>query len=177
MLGATIIAKEERDKTAEFLFVKPVSRPRIICAKLSVAVVNIVMLNIVAGISSLYLVGTYNEGESVKTDIIIAMSAMLILQLLFLTIGSAIAAISKKTKLTVAISTGLLLMTYILSIAIDLNEKLTLLKYLTPFKYFEAQIVINGNGLERKFIILSLSIVIIFSLITFVFYRKKDLQV
>ncbi|WP_244854898.1 ABC transporter permease subunit [Lysinibacillus parviboronicapiens] len=56
MLGATIIAKEERDKTAEFLFVKPVSRTRIICAKLSVAVVNIVMLNIVAGISSLYLV-------------------------------------------------------------------------------------------------------------------------
>ncbi|WP_354471357.1 ABC transporter permease subunit [Lysinibacillus parviboronicapiens] len=85
--------------------------------------------------------------------------------------------ISKKTKLAVAISTGLLLMTYILSIAIDLNEKLTLLKYLTPFKYFEAKIVMNGNGLERKFIILSLSIVIIFPLITFVFYRKKDLQV
>ncbi|WP_342345586.1 hypothetical protein [Lysinibacillus parviboronicapiens] len=79
---------------------------------------------------------------------------MLILQLLFLTIGSAIAAISKKTKLAVAISTGLLLMTYILSIAIDLIEKLTLLKYLTPFKYFEAKIVMNGNGLERKFIIL-----------------------
>ncbi|WP_107923793.1 ABC transporter permease subunit [Lysinibacillus parviboronicapiens] len=177
MLGATIIAKEERDKTAEFLFVKPVSRTSIICAKLSVAVVNIVMLNIVAGISSLYLVGTYSEGESVKADIILAMSAMLILQLLFLTIGSAIAAISKKPKLAVAISTGILLMTYILSIAIDLNKKLTLLKYLTPFKYFEAKIVMNGGGLERKFIILSLSIVIIFSLITFVFYRKKDLQV
>ncbi|CAM5207458.1 ABC transporter OS=Lysinibacillus sphaericus OX=1421 GN=LYSIN_01899 PE=4 SV=1 [Lysinibacillus sphaericus] len=28
MLGATIIAKEERDKTSEFLFVKPVSRSK-----------------------------------------------------------------------------------------------------------------------------------------------------
>ena len=30
MLGATIIAKEERDKTSEFLFVKPVSRSKVI---------------------------------------------------------------------------------------------------------------------------------------------------
>ena len=51
MLGATIIAKEERDKTAEFLFVKPVSRSKIISFKLLVALVNIVILTIVAAIS------------------------------------------------------------------------------------------------------------------------------
>src|SRR3954465_709234 len=37
MLGATIIAKEERDKTTEFLFVKPVSRTKVITAKLLAA--------------------------------------------------------------------------------------------------------------------------------------------
>ena len=30
MLGATMISKEERDKTAEFLFVKPISRTTVI---------------------------------------------------------------------------------------------------------------------------------------------------
>ncbi|KJS86413.1 MAG: ABC transporter, partial [Peptococcaceae bacterium BICA1-8] len=34
MLGANIISKEEREKTAEFLFAKPVSRNRIITSKL-----------------------------------------------------------------------------------------------------------------------------------------------
>ena len=34
MLGADIISKEERDKTAEFLFVKPISRNKIIISKL-----------------------------------------------------------------------------------------------------------------------------------------------
>ncbi|MFL6561849.1 MAG: ABC transporter permease subunit [Bacillus sp. (in: firmicutes)] len=43
MLGASIIAKEERGKKAEFLFVKPVSRNGIITAKLLVAFTNIVI--------------------------------------------------------------------------------------------------------------------------------------
>ena len=56
MLGATIIAKEERDKTSEFLFVKPVSRNRVITAKLLAAFVNILILNLVTFVSSLGLV-------------------------------------------------------------------------------------------------------------------------
>ncbi|MGE7090449.1 ABC transporter permease subunit [Lysinibacillus sp. NPDC048646] len=177
MLGATIIAKEERDKTAEFLFVKPVSRMSIISAKLLVAVANIVSLNIVTGVSSIYLVGKYSEGESVNAHIAIAMTAMLILQLLFLFIGSAIASVSKKPKLAASISTGILLITYILSIVIDLNEKLSFMEYLSPFKYFEAKIMMNGGGVDSKFIVLSLISIVILLMITFVFYRRKDLKI
>ncbi|QDQ02560.1 ABC transporter permease subunit [Lysinibacillus fusiformis] len=177
MLGATIIAKEERDKTAEFLFVRPVSRTSIISAKLLAAVVNIVSLNMITGVSCIYLVGKYSEGESVNADIAIAMTAMLILQLLFLFIGSAIASVSKKPKLAASISTGILLMTYLLSIAIDLNEKLAIMKYISPFKYFEAKIVMNGGGLDSKFIVLSLFIIVILTMITFVFYSRKDLKI
>ncbi len=177
MLGATIMAKEERDKTAEFLFVKPVSRARIICAKLLAAIVNIVVLTSIAGLSSIYLVGKYNEGESVNGEIAIAMTAMLILQVLFLFMGSAIAAVSKKPKLAVSISTGILLTSYILSIVIGLNEKLAFMKYLSPFTYFEAKMVMNGGGLDSKFILLSFSLMGILAMITFVFYKKKDLQV
>ncbi|MFJ7736325.1 ABC transporter permease subunit [Lysinibacillus sp. NPDC097287] len=177
MLGATIIAKEERDKTAEFLFVKPVSRSKIISVKLLVASVNIVLFNIVAGGSSIYLVGKYNEGASVTGDIIYAMIGMLLLQVLFLLIGSAIAAVSKRPKIAVSLSTGILLVTYIVSIAIDLNEKLAFLKYFTPFKYFEAKVVMNGEGLDTIFVLLSLSLIAVLLMITFLFYRKRDLNV
>src|SRR6059058_2084461 len=47
MLGATIIAKEERDKTSEFLLVKPISRQQIITAKLAAALVNVVVFNMI----------------------------------------------------------------------------------------------------------------------------------
>ena len=44
MLGANIISKEERDKTAEFLLSKPISRNKIITAKLAAAIMNILKI-------------------------------------------------------------------------------------------------------------------------------------
>lgn len=177
MLGATVIAKEERDKTVEFLFAKPVSRSKIISGKLIMASVNSVILNIVAMVTTIYLVGNYNEGGAVTGDIIYAMIAMFLMQILFLFIGSAIAAVSKRPRRAASIATGILLGTFILSIAIDLNEKLDFMKYFTPFKYFEAKVVMNGEGLDIIFILLSLSLIAILLMITFVFYRKRDLVV
>ena len=46
MLGADIISKEERDKTAEFLCSKPISRHKIVTSKLLAALVNIIIFNI-----------------------------------------------------------------------------------------------------------------------------------
>src|SRR5664279_2813934 len=48
LIGNGIIAKEERDKTSEFLFVKPIARSKIITAKLCAGLLNIVLINIVA---------------------------------------------------------------------------------------------------------------------------------
>lgn len=47
LLGSSIIAKEERDKTTEFLMAKPVSLNTIVTSKLLAAFVNIVIFNIV----------------------------------------------------------------------------------------------------------------------------------
>lgn len=176
MLGATIISKEERDKTAEFLFVKPVSRNKVVSSKLLAALVNSIMLTIITGISSYYLVGKYSEGESVGATIMIAMVGMFILQLLFLVIGSALAAVSKNAKLAVSLSTGILLVAYIVSIAVDLNEKLAFLKYFTPFKYFEAKNTMFGGGFDSLFLLLSFVLIMLFSLVTYVFYNKRDLR-
>jgi ABC-2 type transport system permease protein len=177
MLGATIIAKEERDKTSEFLFVKPVSRSTIITAKLLAAFVNIVVFNLVTFVSSIILVGKYNHGEAVNGDIAILMVGMFILQVLFMVIGSALAAVKKKPKTAASLATGILLLTYMLSVAIDLNESIEGLKYLTPFKYFEAKNVMYGAGLETNFVVISLGLIAALSVVTYVFYKKRDLNV
>ncbi|WP_017382053.1 ABC transporter permease subunit [Paenisporosarcina sp. TG-14] len=177
MLGADIISKEERDKTVEFLFVKPISRSEIITSKLLAALVNIVIFNIVTWVSSAVIVGKYSNGESVSADIAITMVGMFILQLLFLAIGSAIASVIKKSKKASSLATGILLMTFMLSIAIDLNDKLDSLKYVTPFKYFEAKNVMYGEGFETVFVLLSVIIIVALFTLTFVFYKKRDLNV
>jgi ABC-2 type transport system permease protein len=177
MLGANIISKEERDKTTEFLMVKPISRDRIITAKLSAAFVNIIILNMVTLISSIAIVGYFGKGEAVNTDIGLLMAGMFILQLIFMVIGTALAAVSRKPKTAPTVATGILLVTYLLSMVIDINTKFESLKYITPFKYFEAKNLISGRGFEPVFVILSVLIIVGLVSSTYLFYRKRDLNV
>lgn len=175
MLGAGIIAEEEVDKTAEFLFAKPVSRSRVITSKLSAALFNIFILNIVTLVSSILMVNYVGKGEDVTSDIIKLMSAMFILQLIFMFIGTGIAAISKNPKSAAALATGILLITFILSKAIDLSGRLDVFKYLTPFKYYEAQNLLYGGRFNLVFVTLSGVIIAVLFVSTYVFYKKRDL--
>lgn len=177
MLGANIISKEERDKTAEFLMVKPVSRNKIITAKLLAALLNVLILNIVTLASSVAIVGKYSSGEAVTGDIQILMAGMFILQLLFLFIGTGIASVSKNPKTSASIATSVLLVAFILSVAADMNSKLENLKYITPFKYFDASNLMQSGGLEPVFVILSFVIIAALICVTYVFYKKRDLNI
>lgn len=177
MLGANIISKEERDKTSEFLMVKPISRKQIIISKLSAALLNIFILNIVTLISSISIVGHYAKGEAVNHDILLLMVGMFILQLMFLFIGTGIAVISKKPKTASNIATTILLGTYILSMLIDLSGKFESLKYFTPFKYYEAKNLMYGGNFDIVFLVLSFIIIALFLGITYELYDKRDLNV
>ncbi|RJQ31730.1 MAG: ABC transporter [Actinobacteria bacterium] len=177
LLGADIISKEERDKTSEFLFVKPISRLKIITSKLLAALFNVVVLNIITLLSSVAIVDYYNKGPSVNTEIYILMLAMFLLQLIFLAIGIVMAAISKNPRVATTKATSILLATFILSVIIDLSSKIEKLKYLTPFKYFEAKDLIKNLELDPVFVFLSLIIIIFLTCSTYLFYQRRDLSI
>lgn len=177
ILGANIISKEQVDRTSEFLFVKPVSRGKIITWKLAAATLNILIFNVVTGVLSIIMVNYYSKGETITGDILKLLIGMLILQIMFLLIGTGIAALSKNTKVPASSATGILLVTYMLSIGIDMNEKLDFLKYLTPFKYFEAKNLIGGGSFELVFLALSIGIIVSLIGVTYEFYKKRDLNV
>jgi len=177
MLGANIISKEERDKTAEFLFSKPISRNRIISSKLLASFVNILILNLVTFVSSILMVQKYSKGEAVLGDITRLILGMFILQLIFLFIGTVIAAVSKHPKTAPTLAAGILLITFMLSIGIDLNNRLEKLKYLTPFKYFDAKNLISSQGFEPVYMILSVLLIAVLLSATYVFYKHRDLNV
>ena len=177
MLGADIISMEERDKTSEFLFVKPVSRSKIITAKLSAAFLNVFILNIVTLISSIAIAGIYSKGEPMTWVIVNLMMGMFVLQLIFMVLGTGIAAVSKNPKSASSLTMGILLTTYVLYSVIGLNSNLEVLKYLTPFKYFDAKNLNSSIGFEPIFVILSGLIIAVLLSATYVFYRRRDLNV
>ncbi len=176
MLGASIISKEESDRTAEFLMAKPVSRNNIITSKLLASLVNIIIFNTTTYVSSIIMVKYYAKGESITRDVTLLMIGLFILQLIFLFIGTGIAAISKNPKTATSISTTILLATFILSVIINMNDRLQNLKYLTPFKYYEAKNLFN-SGLDSIFVFLSFLIISGLLIVTYTFYGQRDLNV
>jgi len=177
MLGANIISREERDKTSEFLLSKPVSRSGIITSKLAAALVNIIIINFITLAASLAIVGKYSQGEAVSGEILVLMAGMLVLQLIFLAIGTSVAAVGKKPKNAVSSASAILLFTFILAVLTNLMSNVDILKYITPFRYFDAKTLISGPGFEPVFLILSAVIIAALFLATYIFYNRRDISI
>lgn len=177
MLGATIISKEERDKTADYLFAKPRTRATIIAEKYAAWFINIIVFNLVTCVSSVVIVGGYNKGESITSGIIEMMTALFILQFLFGAIGLSVSSLVDSNKKATGITTAIILGTYMLSIGMSVNENLAKLRVLSPFKYFEGPAMMTGNGMEAAYVAFSIILGIGLSIVTFYYYGKRDLKV
>jgi ABC-2 type transport system permease protein len=177
LLGAEIVSKEEQGKTVEFLFAKPVTRRQVITSKLIAALINVVILNIVALASSVVIVSAFNKGAPVISAIMLMMVGLFFIQVVFLSIGIAAAAVTTRAKLAAPIATTILLATFFLSMWLDITSKYPSLKYLTPFKYFEGKAVINSNKIDLLFVAISLIIVAVMMVATYVRYDRRDLSV
>jgi ABC-2 type transport system permease protein len=177
LLGGGILAKEERDKTTEFLMIKPVSRTAIITSKFFASFVNIVILNIVTWISSIGMVAHFNKGKDISSEMLMFFLSMFIVQLIFLSIGASLAAIVKNPKASGSLAVGILLASFMISKITDLYDKMNILNLLVPFKYFSYVDIVAGKGLNFVIVILSLLLSAVLFASTYFFYRKRDLMV
>ncbi|MCE5259335.1 MAG: ABC transporter permease [Chloroflexi bacterium] len=177
MLGANSLAKEERDKTSEFLYTKPVSRTQVITSKLLAALTNIVILNLITWGSSLLLVGYFGQGEDVSRYIRTLMAGLFCIQLLYLSFGSVSAAFARKPAAAAGIATAIMMGTFLLSMLIDINSDLDVLKYLTPFKCYDAKLLLPPNGIEPVYLLLSAGLVVVSIVAAYLLYQRKDLAV
>jgi len=177
MLGATIIAKEERDKTSEFLFAKPVTREAVIGGKLLAGFAQVLLFNAASWLSSLMGMALYAKEEAAGGKIAQLMLGMLLIQLVFLTAGAWLAAASRQPKQAVAGSAGLMLATFLISLLIEISGKLDALKALTPFQYVDAHRVLDGGGLLAWPLLLAAALSALFLLAAFRGFRRRDIRV
>jgi ABC-2 type transport system permease protein len=177
LLGAGIIAKEESDKTTEYLMVKPVSRAAIITSKLVAALLNVIAINVVTLVSFLVIVPLYSKGGDASREILTMMLSMLFVQLIFMSLGAVLAAWMKHPGTSGSVATGLLFTAYFVARVTDMTDKLRFLNVISPFKYFDLAGIVAGHGLNPGVILLSLALVALFCVLTYIFYRKRDLNI
>jgi ABC-2 type transport system permease protein len=176
LLGSSIIAKEERDKTAEFLMAKPVSRAVIVTSKLLAALVNVAMINLVTLLSSIVMVSAYNKGPDISGEITMFLLSMFIVQLIFLSLGTLLSACMRNPKTSGAAAAGILVGSFVISKITDLTDQLNVLNILTPFKYFSYSSIVDGSGLSSGIMLLSLLLAAALAISTYLFYGKRELH-
>lgn len=138
MWGSDIIIKEERDKTVEFILTLPIRRSQLITGKTLAAVVYSFVLLLITWGATLAGAASYQPDSEFYSFVALSTVALFILQLIFLAVGILLGSAMKRYKQAGSAAIFLLLGTFFLSIMIGMSDKLSSLKVLTPFKYFDA---------------------------------------
>jgi ABC-2 type transport system permease protein len=177
MWGSDIISKEERDKTVEFSLTLPVPRSRLVTAKTLAALVNCIGLLLITWAVSIASAMQYQPDSAFFTFLAWCMLALFMLQLLFLAVGIFLGCAMKRYKLASSVAVSVLLGTYFLSVISGLSKDLDFLKYLSPFKYFDAGLLLRESRMDLTFVGLSLAIILVCMAGAYLAYARRDLYI
>lgn len=177
MWGSDIIAKEERDKTVEFSLTLPVTRNRLVTAKTLAAAVNCFVLLLITWGASLASATRYHPDAGFYKFLALCMLSLFIMQLIFLAVSIFFGCAMRRYKIAGAAAVSVLLGTYFLSIVSALNKNLDFIKYLSPFKYFDAAVLLHQSRIDLVFVGLSAVIIAASMAGAYLTYARRDLYI
>lgn len=175
-LGTSILSKESRERTADFLLVKPVSRFEIVTAKLLAALTTILAIDIVFFAVSTILANSVKTADfDVKLFFMINLT-MLFVQLIFLALGICISVFFKKLKSVLPVSLGVVIGLYMVGALISTGKNDDAARIISPFKYYDMTYIIKNGSYETPYLIASAIIIVIAVAVSYLIYIKKDIH-
>ncbi|MES9682319.1 ABC transporter permease subunit [Gottfriedia acidiceleris] len=175
ILGTSIVSKEVREKTADFLLTKPVTRTKVMTSKIFAGVVSLAITNV------FYLVATIMMAQYVKTadysskSIILLTVSLFITQLLFFGIGILISVVFPKIKAVLSISLAIVFGFFVVGMVVATDES-NAKRFLSPFKYFEPKYIIAHSKFESNFLFASVGIILVSIIASYMIYKKRDIH-
>jgi ABC-2 type transport system permease protein len=99
------------------------------------------------------------------------------MQMIFLALGIFLGCAMKRHKRSGSVAISILLAAYFASVLSGLNEKLEFIKYFTPFKYFDAVLMLQESKIELVYILLSVAIIGFCLVGAYTTYTRRDLYI
>lgn len=174
-LGVSILSKENRERTADFLLVKPVSRSTIVSSKLLAAFTTIVITNVVFCIVSTILANSVKTADFSGKLFFMINLTLFFIQLIFLGLGVVVSVFFKKLKSVLPISLGVVFGLYIIGALLAIGKD-DAARFISPFKYFDITYIIKNSSYEVSYLITSAIIVIVTIAASYIIYNKKDIH-
>lgn len=173
IIAISALSKEEKERTAEFLFTHPLSRTSIITQKLCSVLCQLIIFNVTcAGFSYLSYIAI---DESLPTkQFLLFHLAYFILQLEIAGICFGASAFVKGGGIGIGI--GIATILYFMNILINISKKAEFIKYITPFAYTNSTDIIIDEKLEIPLILAGVGYMIIGIIAAYIVYNKKDIR-
>lgn len=175
LLGLSILSKEEHKRTSEFLLTMPVKRQTIMTAKLIVALLCTILLNILVHSATYFTYLRFDNSEAFRTFILNLSIGVLLIQLIFLSLAFVLSILIRNKKQLNGIFIGLVLGTFMLNMVVGYLENPYFIPYLTPFQYFTARKMIDGE-FELIYLLLTTLLIVIPIVISYIKYPKKNIH-
>ena len=174
-LGTSIVSKEVRERTADFLLTKPVTRTEIMTSKLLAALASLVITNVVyLATASIMMSIMKTKDFNIKIFLLLSLSLFFI-QLIFLALGIIISVIARKIKSVLPISLSTVFGLFFIG-ALAATSGEGALRYISPFKYFDTAYIIKNSSYEASFIIVAMGFIIAAITASYLIYCKKDIH-
>lgn len=174
-LGTSIISKEVRDKTADFLLTKPVSRNKIMTSKLLAALTSLVITNVIyILVASIIVSIVNNEAYNYKLFLMVSITLFFV-QLIFMSLGVIISVLVPKIRSVLSISLGTVFGFFILNMLDSVIGEKTI-RYIIPFLYFNSANIIKNASYEISFLIVEFVFIAVAISLSYWIYSKKDIH-
>ncbi|MBR6920794.1 MAG: ABC transporter permease subunit [Clostridia bacterium] len=173
LLGIAALAKEERERTAEFLLTHPVSRSYVVAQKLFALLAEVLILNLTvaaAGVLASFAIGQSIDGK--QTFLVFLGYTLMQVEVACIMFG--ISAFLRGNGIGIGLGAAFVL--YFMNILANLSDDLEFLRYITPFSYADGTSIVSSNKLEIKYLIPGIVFTAAGIVAAFVKYNKKDIR-
>ena len=172
LCAVTVLSKDEKDHTAEFLLTHPVKRRYIVTGKLISVFLQIIMLNLI--VFALTAVTTALIGEAIPwKELSLLHLAYFLLQLELAGVCFGISAFLRKGS--IGIGLGIAVLMYFLSLIANISKQAEFLTYLTPFGYAQGADIVTNLSLDTTLVLIGMLCCGIFLAIGCIKYCHKDI--
>ena len=177
-LAGKILAQEEREKTAEFLLTKPVTRLEVLRSKLAAYFTYLLLLNVVILLISFLSLEIFKGDTDYRLmAFIIHWLYSFLLMMAFGAIGLFLSLLIKRGRPITNLSIGIIVGGYFIDVLSKVTTSADKIGYLSPFKFVDSGVLRPDYGLAWWRVLYFLGISLVLITITFVLYKKKDILV
>lgn len=175
IMGASLLSKESREKTADFLLTKPVSRAKIITSKIFAAVTMLFLSCAGTYAVSAALAAAVGKNEYNAKIFFMITATLFFTELIFFAIGTAVSAAASKMRSVLPVSLGTVFGFFFIGMLVSTGDSSSS-RFLTPFKYFDCSYIIKNAAYEGRYLLAGAVIILAAIVLSYAVYTKKDIH-